>query len=150
MLNSLHKTFRKFRIPRSRHRKSDVKKWIADGMAAMKEREWGTAERYFVSALEREDQNGRILVQLAHAQKEQGRLADAVKSYRKAVNLLPDDSDPIIHLAYALKNSGEIEDSDGAFSTAVKLTRGDKNLSNELAQIKILLAAKRKSFILKP
>lgn len=77
-------------------------RWIALGDAANRRRDWAAAEIAYKQALDANAGLTHIWVQYGHSLKEQGRLENAEKAYRRATVLAPDDPDGHLHLGHVL------------------------------------------------
>ncbi len=94
--------------------------------------DWAVAADLYASVLEVHPDDKGLIVQLAHARKETGRLEEAVAGYRAATVASPDDPEPWIHLAHLLKRKGDRQGAASAFREA--LLRNPK-LSDARAQL---------------
>lgn len=72
-------------------------------------RDWPGAARAYLLHLGANPDDHAIWVQLGHAWKEQGMLAEAADAYQRAVELMPGDTDADSHLADALRRLGRSE-----------------------------------------
>lgn len=82
---------------------------------AARRQDWALAANLYASVLEVHPDDQALRVQLAHMQKEAGRLDQAAAGYRAATQSAPDDPGPWIHLAHLLKRMGDKEGAASAF-----------------------------------
>ena len=101
--------------------------------AARDKRKWREAAASYGRFLEAEKDRHDIWVQYGHALKENGNLLDAVRAYDKAIELNPDEADPLLHLAHLQKRLGDAQ----AISTFERLRTltNDAELDNEISQL---------------
>lgn len=87
--------------------------------AAARRQDWAMAADLYACVLEVHPDDQALLVQLAHTQKEAGRLDEAAAGYRVAALTAPDDPEPLVHLAHLLKRMGDREGATSAFREAL-------------------------------
>ncbi len=82
--------------------------------------QWQTAARCHADVLEHWPNNAAIWVQLGHALKEAGRVADAEPVYRHALQLSPAIGDTHLQLGHALKLQGRTSEAAEAYAAALR------------------------------
>ncbi len=99
--------------------------------------EWASAEQYYISALAVCPDNPALLMQLGHCQIEQGKVADALISYRRAALASPGDFEKYYHAGNALRLLGRRQSALAAYQASAKL---NEDFSPSLEEIKRLQA----------
>lgn len=79
---------------------------VARGDAARSDRNWPAAAAAYRAAVEDQPQLAAIWVQLGHAQKEQGALAQAAEAYGEAAKLRPDLAEAHVFRGHVYKQMG--------------------------------------------
>jgi FkbM family methyltransferase len=94
--------------------------------------QWQTAARCYADVLEHWPNNAAVWVQLGHALKEAGRVADAEPVYRHALQLSPAVGDTHLQLGHALKLQGRASEAAEAYAAALRL---DPELEHAYAEL---------------
>ncbi len=84
--------------------------------------------------------DGPIWIQLGHAQKESGYNDEALRSYRRAIALMPRDGDAYLQLGHLLKIMGASAEAYAAYQRAVEVSPGLADAEQELARLEPQLA----------
>lgn len=92
---------------------------IARGNTARNRKNWPEAIKSYAEALEIRPRTGSIWVQLGHALKESGALAEADIAYARAARLLPYNSDLQLQIGHLNKIRGKIAEAIHHYSTAL-------------------------------
>jgi GT2 family glycosyltransferase/tetratricopeptide (TPR) repeat protein/glycosyltransferase involved in cell wall biosynthesis len=85
---------------------------------------WGVAARLYRKALHRNPRTPPIWVQLGHALKEAGELAEAESAYRRALDYDPRSAESHLQLGHVLKLQGKSKKAQSAYLTAVAFDPG--------------------------
>lgn len=95
--------------------------------AARDGRDWPRAAEHYGAYVALKPDDWGIRVQLGHALKECGRLAEAEAAYRAAATAMPDDADVRLHLGHVLKSLGRTGDAAAIFAECLSVL--DRNPS---------------------
>lgn len=117
--------------PPQPHRTPDQLRAHADALRDA--RDWPAAEQAYRDYLARRPDHAALHVQLGHAIKEQGRVAEALPHYRRAVSLAPDDWDAHLQLGHALRLLGQGAESAAAMEAAFARDPQNPLLAREMA-----------------
>ena len=79
------------------------------------------AEAAYGEAIRLHARDGALHYNLANAQRELGKPAEALKHYRQALKLLPDDADIYNNLGNVLRELGKLDEAVTAYQAALKL-----------------------------
>ena len=107
---------------------------VADGDAARDRGAWADAAIAYERALQVDDRQAGIWVQLGHALKESGRLAEAEKSYRRSLAIDGENPDTYLQLGHVLKLQGRMTVAVDAYVTALRLDPRFEHARHELRQ----------------
>lgn len=94
---------------------------LRSARAAARKRRWGEAAALYQRVLERDPQEGRVWIQMAHALKENGKIEAALHAYREAVDRDPLLADAHLELGYALLRFDDPDQARTALANAFKL-----------------------------
>lgn len=100
--------------------------------AAFSSRQWKTAERRYRSLLLTQPWNARLMIQIGHTLKEQGRLDAAVQMYRKAADQEPLNSDAQLHLGHVAKLAGDLDLARGHYLRSLRYWPQNPDALHEL------------------
>ncbi|GAN54797.1 glycosyltransferase [Tanticharoenia sakaeratensis] len=113
---------RVFRSGRFLRKDASPERHVQAGDRHNRERNWPAAAQEYRAAVALDPTLAHIWVQLGHACKENGDLAEAEAAYRQAARLLPDDIEPWLLLGHLLALSGKPQASIDAFTEAQRLS----------------------------
>lgn len=116
---------------------------ISQGDAARDLRDWTVAEEAYGSVVELDSSLSGIWVQLGHALKENGKFEEAVKAYRQALALVPEDDDAHLQLGHVLKLAGDEVGALLAYRKSLQLNATSELAVSELKSLNFLLLEPR-------
>ena len=115
---------------------------INRAMAAMRRQAWEEAENCFGKILKIAPDHVPMLVQLGHCLREQGKLGEALASYRRAILLAPRDPDVYLHLGHTLKAMERHLSALNAYSTVLQLRPGFAHAEVEIESLERFLLSR--------
>lgn len=100
--------------PKARKTETKLVRWIYQkrlrlAQTSFSARKWGVAERRYRGLLQDHPWDARLMIQIGHALKEQGKIDAAKQMYQKAVDQEPLNSDAHLHLGHAAKLGGNVD-----------------------------------------
>lgn len=98
-----------------------VSKARSEGDRAREREDWPLAEQCYSTHLKQVPADGAIWIQLGHARKEQGRLAEAEKAYQTATDLPFATADAYLQLGHIFKRQGKRVKAEAAFARSYDL-----------------------------
>lgn len=84
-------------------------KRLRSAQSAFSARKWGAAEGRYRGLLQDRPWDARLMIQIGHALKEQGKIDAAAQMYQRAVDQEPLNSDAHLHLGHTSKLAGDID-----------------------------------------
>lgn len=84
-------------------------KRLRSAQSAFAARKWAVAERRYRGLLQDLPWDVRLMIQIGHALKEQGKIDAAAQMYQRALDQEPLNSDAHLHLGHAAKLAGDVE-----------------------------------------
>lgn len=112
---------------RPKARKTDTKlaRWfygkrLRSAQSAFSARKWGVAEGRYRGLLQDRPWDARLMIQIGHALKEQGKIDAAAQMYQRAVDQEPLNSDAYLHLGHAAKLAGDIDAAHAHYCRALR------------------------------
>lgn len=84
-------------------------KRLRSAQSAFSARKWGVAEGRYRGLLQDRPWDTRLMIQIGHALKEQGKIDTAAQMYQRAADQEPLNSDAYLHLGHAAKLAGDID-----------------------------------------
>ena len=108
---------------------------IARGNAARNRKDWQGAVANYTKALEIRPELAGIWVQLGHALKESGALAEARQAYARAEKLLPQNADLNLQIGHLQKLRGNIADAADFYRRALLYNPANTNAARELTNL---------------
>lgn len=93
---------------------------LRSAQQAFSARQWRSAEGRYRSLLQERPWDARLMVQIGHALKEQGKIDAAAQMYQRAVDREPLNSDAYLHLGHAAKLVGDIEAAHAHYRRALR------------------------------
>jgi len=108
---------------------------IARGNAARNRKDWQGAVTYYTKALDIRPELGGIWVQLGHALKESGALAEARQAYARAEKLMPQNADLNLQIGHLQKLRGNIGDAANFYRRALLYNPKNTNAARELTNL---------------
>jgi Flp pilus assembly protein TadD len=106
---------------------------MVKGDRARDAKQWRLAARHYQKALARDPNDAPCWVQLGHALKESGRLAEAETAYRRSLACAPDVADTYLQLGHVLKLQGKEQVAQAAYLRALALDPEMVGPAEELA-----------------
>lgn len=98
-------------------------------------RNWAAAARLYRDSLALDPARPSLRVQMGHALKESGQLAEAEAAYRQASEEMPEDADVRLQLGHALKLLGQDEAARQAYSDALAIDPELVSAKEELVRL---------------
>ena len=108
------------------------RRFIDKANSHMRKGEWQAAADSYKAALELDDMQPAIWVQLGHACKESGKITKAREAYETAANLEPENAETHLHLGHLLKNMGQLREAALVFAQCLK---GDPTMHDAYDQL---------------
>ncbi len=119
----------------SRHKQTDTQRAIRRADLARDRRDWAAAAEQYRRALQDEESQPHIWLQLGHALKEDGRLNEALQAYQQATILSPADAEAHLHLAHLYKRLGYIDPSITHFLHSMHYGTNSRSEERELLNL---------------
>ena len=98
-------------------------------------KDWTRAAALYEAALQGAPLRADLWVQLGHALKESGQVAEAEEPYRRATELAPDDADAQLQLGHALKLLGRRAEAIASYEKALELAPERPDATRELVHL---------------
>lgn len=95
-------------------------KRLRSAQSAFAARKWATAETRYRGLLEDRPWDARLMIQIGHALKEQGKVEAAARMYQRAVDQEPLNSDAHLHLGHTAKLAGDIDGAHAHYRRALR------------------------------
>ncbi|WP_306002614.1 tetratricopeptide repeat protein [Brevundimonas sp. C43] len=100
--------------PKSQKAGTKLQRWLygrrlRSAQKAFSARHWRSAEGQYRGLLQDRPWDARLMIQIGHALKEQGKVDEAAHMYQRAIDQEPLNSDAYLHLGHAAKLAGNIE-----------------------------------------
>jgi tetratricopeptide (TPR) repeat protein len=105
---------------------------LRQARASSKQHNWSNAESCYRAVLKHASGQPRVLTQLGHALREQGKLEEALIEYRRATLLSPRDPDPYVHIGHALKQLERRDSALEAYFVSWRLRPGQPEVLREI------------------
>lgn len=116
-------------------KETEAQRAIRRADLARDQRKWSRAAEQYRLALEEEEPQPHIWLQLGHVLKEDGRLTEALQAYQQATILCPTDADAHLHLAHLYKRLGYIDPSITHFLHSMHYGTDRKSEERELLDL---------------
>jgi glycosyltransferase involved in cell wall biosynthesis/cytochrome c-type biogenesis protein CcmH/NrfG len=104
-----------------RHLRDRLRRLVGEADLARDGKDWPAASRLYQQALDLDPFQPGIRVQLGHAHKEQGDLANAERCYRAALQLVPTDDDLYLQIGHLEKLKGNLDGAALAYRQSAEL-----------------------------
>ncbi|WP_312572646.1 tetratricopeptide repeat protein, partial [Brevundimonas sp.] len=100
--------------------------------SAFAEHKWDAAEARYRSLLRDRPWDARLMIQIGHALKEQGKIEAAAQMYQRALDQEPLNSDAHLHLGHAAKLAGDIQGAHDHYRRALRYWPQNPDALSEL------------------